>query len=397
MRERTLSALLIIPVVVVAIAAGGVGIGILVLVLAALAGREAERLLPPAGRPVIRNGVVGGALVLVAAAALPAILGSKLLGEQPAALDLAARVGAIDGVALVGVVAVALAMIAFARRDPADGFAAWSSTVFGALYVGLLGAVAILDHPVDGPGVGRAASSGPSGAGSSSSWPGSGASTRAPTSSGARSGGARSCPGSPRRRRSRASSAGSSWPPLVVALVLGDQRQLAAGGPDPRAPPGRRGAVRRPRRIAPQARRGREGLRHAPAGARRDPRPRRLDPVRGARPGSLGRPRAWLSREGRARRSASPSSARAARSGRRRSTSSPPSRPTGRSSRSRRARRPRCSRSRSGASALAWPPSAPTFPSTCRRAAPRCAGPARSRRSPRLPTWTSWSSRPAGS
>jgi phosphatidate cytidylyltransferase len=87
---------------------------------------------------------MGGALVLVAAAAIPAILGSALLGEQPAALDLAARVGAIDGVALVGVVAVALAMIAFARRDPADGFAAWSSTVFGALYVGLLGAVAIL-------------------------------------------------------------------------------------------------------------------------------------------------------------------------------------------------------------------------------------------------------------
>ena len=41
-------------------------------------------------------------------------------------------------------VAVALAMIAFARRDPADGFAAWSSTAFGAVYVGLLGAVAIL-------------------------------------------------------------------------------------------------------------------------------------------------------------------------------------------------------------------------------------------------------------
>ena len=144
MRERTLSALLIIPVVVAAIAAGGVGIGILVLALAALAGREAERLLPAAGRPVVRHGVMGGALVLVAAAAIPAVLGSALLGEQPAALDLAARVGAIDGVALVGVVAVALAMIAFARRDPADGFAAWSSSVFGALYVGLLGAVAIL-------------------------------------------------------------------------------------------------------------------------------------------------------------------------------------------------------------------------------------------------------------
>jgi len=143
-RERTLSALVIVPVVIVAIAAGGVGVGVLVLVLAALAAREAERLLPAAGRPVIRSGVVGGAFVLVASAAIPAILGSKLLGAQQLALDLAQRVAAVDGVALVGVVAVALAMIAFARRDPADGFAAWSSTLFGAVYVGLLGAVAIL-------------------------------------------------------------------------------------------------------------------------------------------------------------------------------------------------------------------------------------------------------------
>jgi phosphatidate cytidylyltransferase len=143
-RERTLSALIIVPVVVLAIAGGGIGVGILVLVLAALAAREAERLVAAAGRPVIRNGVVGGALVLVAAAALPAILRSKLLGEQPAALDLAARVASVDGVALVGVVAVALAMIAFARRDPAEGFAAWSSTAFAALYVGLLGSVAVL-------------------------------------------------------------------------------------------------------------------------------------------------------------------------------------------------------------------------------------------------------------
>ncbi len=144
MRERTLSALVIVPVVVLAIAAGGVGIGVLVLVLAALAAGEAERLLPAAGRPVIHRGVAGGAIVLVGAAAIPAILGSKLLGDQPALLDLAGRVGAVDGVAIAGVVAVALAMIAFARRDPADGFAAWSATAFGALYVGLLGAVALL-------------------------------------------------------------------------------------------------------------------------------------------------------------------------------------------------------------------------------------------------------------
>lgn len=144
MRERTLSALVIVPVVVGAIAAGGVGIGILVLVLAALAAREAERLLPAAGRPVVRSGVVAGALVLVASAAIPAILLGHLLGRPGAAVDIAARVAAMDGLALVGLVAVALAMAAFARRDPADGFAAWSATLFGAAYVGFLGAVALL-------------------------------------------------------------------------------------------------------------------------------------------------------------------------------------------------------------------------------------------------------------
>jgi phosphatidate cytidylyltransferase len=143
-RERTISALIIVPVVVAAIAGGGIGIGILVLVLAALAAREAERLVAATGRPVVANGVVGGAVVLVAAAALPAILGSMLLGEQQAARDLAARVAAVDGAALVGVVVVVLAMLAFARRDPAEGYAAWSSTAFAALYVGLLGSVAVL-------------------------------------------------------------------------------------------------------------------------------------------------------------------------------------------------------------------------------------------------------------
>ena len=144
MRERTLSAIAIIPVVVVAFAAGGIGIGILAVLLALVAARETERLLDSTGRPVIHHGVVVGAVALVVTAAIPAILGSQLLGRPAAALDLAARVKAIDGVALVGLVAVGLAISAFARRDPGAGFAAWSTTLFGALYVGLLGSLAIL-------------------------------------------------------------------------------------------------------------------------------------------------------------------------------------------------------------------------------------------------------------
>jgi phosphatidate cytidylyltransferase len=143
-RERTRSAFVIVPVVVLAIAAGGLGIGLLVLVLAAIAGREAERLLAAAGRPAIAWGVTGGALVLVAAAAVPAILGSQFLGRPDALLEGARRIASIDALALGGVVIVCLAIVAFRRRDPADGFAAWASTAFGALYVGLLGMVATL-------------------------------------------------------------------------------------------------------------------------------------------------------------------------------------------------------------------------------------------------------------
>jgi phosphatidate cytidylyltransferase len=151
MRERTISALVIVPVVVLAAAAGGLGIGILALVLAIAAAIEAERLLPLAGQPVVRRGVVAGSTIIVAAAAIPAVLGCALLGRPAAALDLAKRLEAFDGVAVIGLVAAGLAVAAFARRDAIAGFAAWSATFFGAVYVGLLGALAILaTHVADG-------------------------------------------------------------------------------------------------------------------------------------------------------------------------------------------------------------------------------------------------------
>ena len=135
---------MIVPVVVLAAAAGGLGIGILAIILAIAASIEAERLMPLAGQPVVHRGVVAGAAVIVAAAAIPAVLGSGLLGRPAAALDLAGRLQAFDGVAVVGVVAAGLAVAAFARREAIAGFAAWSTTLFGALYVGLLGALAVL-------------------------------------------------------------------------------------------------------------------------------------------------------------------------------------------------------------------------------------------------------------
>ena len=288
-------------------------------------------------------------------------------------------------------------MIAFARRDPADGFAAWSSTAFGAVYVGLLGAVAILTTQWTGPAsfervfwperrwilvllagvwsfdtgaylVGRAIGRRPF-----LPWI-----SPKKTLEGVLGGlvvATRGC-----RRRPR------------------DQRQLPAGGARPGPAPRRRRPVRRPRRVAPQARRRREGLRHAAPRARRDPRPGRLDPLRRAGPRRLGGPRPWLSRPapaaGRSRRAPR---APAARSARRPSTSSPASPRTGGSSRSRRARRRPCSRSRRAGCGRRRPRSARTRRSTCRPAAPRCGGPTRSRRSRRATTWTSWSSGRAAS
>ena len=136
MRQRTLSSIVIVPIVIVALAAGGIGIAALALVLAATAGREAERLLARAGRPALSGGVVSGAVVLVAVAALPLLARHAALGS-PALIERFPDVAP-------GLVVVALGVAALTRRDPEAGFAAWSSTTFGALYVGLLAALAWL-------------------------------------------------------------------------------------------------------------------------------------------------------------------------------------------------------------------------------------------------------------
>jgi len=128
--------MVIVPVVAVAFAAGGTGIAALALVLAALGGRETERLLAGTGRPTLAGGVVTGAAALVLAAALP-LLARDAAAGSPALFE------RLPGVA-PGLLVVVLGAAALTRRDPAAGFAAWSATAFGALYVGLLAALAWL-------------------------------------------------------------------------------------------------------------------------------------------------------------------------------------------------------------------------------------------------------------
>ena len=132
-----------------------------------------------------------------------------------------------------GLVLTALAIVlvgtgALSRQDPREGLAVFGTTLFGAMYVGLLGFVARLVDRRACPWMPprRSAGSAPSAPGSSCSCCASGPTTRPRTSPAAASGGARSCSTSRRRRPSRASRAG-----LIAAAVVGAILVLALGRP----------------------------------------------------------------------------------------------------------------------------------------------------------------------
>ncbi len=127
LRERVVSAAVLVPPLILVLLLGGPWIAALVALLTALAAIEAFRLLTAAGYPALRVlGTLLALAVVVDAAAPPVVEGSGLL------------LGA------VGLVLVALG--AFAAADPRVGLATWMTTVFGALYVALLGFVVRLGH-----------------------------------------------------------------------------------------------------------------------------------------------------------------------------------------------------------------------------------------------------------
>ena len=125
LRDRARSAALLIPPLLVVLWLGGPWIAALVAVAVAIGAREAFRLLEAAGHPSFP--ALGRVLALVVA--------------------LADTVTAVPGgagllLAAIGVVLVGTA--ALSRPDPRDGLASFATTVFGALYVGLLGFVSRL-------------------------------------------------------------------------------------------------------------------------------------------------------------------------------------------------------------------------------------------------------------
>jgi phosphatidate cytidylyltransferase len=119
MRERAISAAVLVPVLLVVLAFGGVVLAAAVALVTTLAAVEAFRLLKGAGYAPFAGLGIALALLVVLDAAFPEVLeGSGML------------------LAAVGIVLVAVA--SFTKVDPHDGLQAWMATVFGALYVSLL-------------------------------------------------------------------------------------------------------------------------------------------------------------------------------------------------------------------------------------------------------------------
>ena len=120
LRTRLISAAVLIPVVVIVLLAGQPWLGLLILIVTGLAAREVFPLLRGAG--LANEPLLGAAIGLVVAAA--GWLLSDSLGETWI---------------LVGLGVVIAAIGAFLRADPREGFQVWVGTVFGAVYVGMLG------------------------------------------------------------------------------------------------------------------------------------------------------------------------------------------------------------------------------------------------------------------
>jgi len=122
LRDRARSAALLIPPLLVVLWLGGPWMIGLVAIAVALGAREAFRLLDAAGHPSFA--ALGIVLALVVALA-----------------DVVASLPGGSGLVLAAIGIVLVGTAALTRADPRDGLASFATTIFGALYVGLLGFV----------------------------------------------------------------------------------------------------------------------------------------------------------------------------------------------------------------------------------------------------------------
>ena len=118
LKTRALSALILVPPLVIALIIGVPAVAAVLAVVALLAGLEVFRLLKAAGYPSLSLFGTALAVTIVLEAAVSPV------GDK--------------GVLLVAVGTVLAGVGAMARPDPRDGLVVWFTTVFGALYVGLI-------------------------------------------------------------------------------------------------------------------------------------------------------------------------------------------------------------------------------------------------------------------
>jgi CDP-diglyceride synthetase len=126
-RQRAISAALFVPVLLIVLAIAGPVLAIFVTLVAALAAVEVFRLLRAAGYQAFTALGTTLAVVIVLDAAVPGVLEGS-------------------GSLLVAVGVVLVAVAAFTKIEPRDGLNAWTATVFGAVYVSMLGFILRLGH-----------------------------------------------------------------------------------------------------------------------------------------------------------------------------------------------------------------------------------------------------------
>ena len=127
MRQRAISAALFVPILLVVLAIAGPVLAAFVILITALAAVEVFRLLRTAGYQTLAALGTALAVVIVLDAAFPDVLEGS-------------------GSLLVAVGVVLVAVAAFTKIEPRDGLNAWSATVFGAVYVSMLGFILRLGH-----------------------------------------------------------------------------------------------------------------------------------------------------------------------------------------------------------------------------------------------------------
>jgi CDP-diglyceride synthetase len=132
LRERARSAAILAPPVLLALLLGGPWISLVVGVAVVVGGLEAFRLLTAAGHASFPSLGVVLAVVIALADSVRVLPGGS-------------------GLILASVGVVLVAAVAITRPDPREGLAVLMTTIFGALYVSLLGFVprlAAVDAPV---------------------------------------------------------------------------------------------------------------------------------------------------------------------------------------------------------------------------------------------------------